>query len=345
MGLGIVQIPPEWLRAGAIIGVFSIAALVVSLLWRRIFERLVAKTRSHLDDMILEAFRNLVVWGLIVAGGYYAFLEISIAQKNTVVWGMIGKGFTLAWIALAVATLMRIFNAFSRWRIDHATAHGPEAIRDVVTRVTFVRKLLTVVVMFFAVLYALSVAGVDTSPLVAGGALGGIVIGIALQDTLSNVFAGFFLNIDRPIKIGDFIRLDTNQEGYVEDVGWRYSRVRLIGNNLLIIPNNKLSQSIITNFSLPSQAINVSVACNISYDSDLERVESIAEEVALRVQGSIDGEEGNWKPHVRFKEFGAATISMVTVLRSKEISSQNRIQHEFMKALHKAFTEADIKMH
>jgi small-conductance mechanosensitive channel len=340
--LSVITIQSEWLRAGGIFATFLIASVVISVVWNRIFSRLMAKTRSNVDDMVLEALRRLVVWGLIVAGGYFAFLEVSASQKGTIIWIMLGRGFTIAWVILVIATAIRLSSAFSLWRIDRA--NGADSIRDVTTRVHFIRKLLNAAVMVVGGLYVLTIAGVDISPIIAGGAFTGIIVGVALQDTLSNVFAGFFLNFDRPIKIGDFIRLDTDQEGYVEDIGWRYSRVRLLANNLLIIPNNKLSQSVITNYSLPNRSLSVSVPCTISHENDLDQVEAIAMEVAKQVQQSVDETDQTYQPQVRFKDFGTSSISLVTVLRSKEVGAQNRLKHQFIKDLHRAFCEAGIKL-
>jgi len=319
------SIESVWIRAGAILCSFLAVALAVSVLWRKVIEQAAKKSKTPVDDLIFSALRGLIIWGLILSGAHYAFVELSATQTKTVIWPMLGKGFTIAWIFLLVSTAMRFLNSFARWRIGHATAKEGESTRDVMTRVTFLRKVANSVIVVFGALYVLSVAGIDISPIIAGGALSGIVIGIALQDTLSNIFAGFFLNFDRPIKIGDFIRIDSNQEGYVEEVGWRYSRVRLIGNNLLIIPNNKLSQSLITNYSLLGHELSISIACTVSYDNDLEKVESVALAVANQIQNQGGDDDPSWQPQVRFREYGADSIHMVVVLRSKEVYSQNQL--------------------
>lgn len=203
---------------------------------------------------------------------------------------------------------------------------------------------MAAVVFVVGAIYILSVAGVNISPILAGGALGGLVVGIALQDTLSNVFAGFFLNVDRPVKIGDFIKIEAGQEGFVEDVGWRHTKVRLWANNLLIIPNNKLSQSVITNFSLPDSPMSVYVDCGVSYESDLEHVEAVAVRVAQHVQETTDGGDPSWQPIVRFNDFADSAITFTTSLRSKSINSRLKIHHEFIKALHVAFRNEQIEI-
>lgn len=323
--------------------VFLSAAGLASILWRKVIDVRIAKTQSPLDDMISAALKGLVIWGLILSGGHYAFLELSVTQKQTVIWTLLGKAFIIGWIYLLVTTAMKFMNSFARWRISQGPTRGNESPRDVATRLTFLRKLANALVAVFGGLYILSVAGIDISPIIAGGALSGIVIGIALQDTLSNIFAGFFLNFDRPVRIGDFIRIDNNQEGYVEEVGWRYSRIRLIGNSLLIVPNNKLSQSLITNYSLQGYALSVTISFTVGYDNDLELVEKVALDVAKQMQQTPVEAASALEPQVRFKEFLPDSIALVVVLRSTEDRVQNQLQHRFIKALQVAFRENGIK--
>ena len=77
------------------------------------------------------------------------------------------------------------------------------------------------------------------------------------------------VTIDKPVSVGDFIKLESGEEGFVEEIGWRSTKMRLWANNLVVIPNSKLSQSVITNYFLPAQEMSVYVPCGVAYDSDL----------------------------------------------------------------------------
>jgi small-conductance mechanosensitive channel len=79
--------------------------------------------------------------------------------------------------------------------------------------------------------------------------IGGLAAALALQDTLSNLFGGFHLLADQPVRIGDLIRLENGMEGVVEDIGWRSTRIRSLSKDLIVVPNAKLAQSILTNCS------------------------------------------------------------------------------------------------
>src|SRR5437868_4076581 len=82
-----------------------------------------------------------------------------------------------------------------------------------------------------------------------------IVLG--LQDTLSNLFAGVHLLADRPIRVGDYVKIGDGVEGFVLDVGWRSTRVRLLHNNIVIVPNRTVAQSVITNYDMPERRLAV----------------------------------------------------------------------------------------
>jgi len=92
-------------------------------------------------------------------------------------------------------------------------------------------------------------AGVAITPLVTALGIGGLAAALALQDTLSNLFGGFHLLVDQPVRVGDLIRLENGMEGVVEDIGWRSTRIRSLSKDLIVVPNAKLAQSILTNCS------------------------------------------------------------------------------------------------
>jgi small-conductance mechanosensitive channel len=336
--IAIIAITPEWARAGGIVATFFLFAALVALMWNRTIGRLTERTSSGLDDLLMSAVRSLVIWALVFGGIYTAVVEISVTYPQSALWTVVTKGLTIIWILLAVHTLNKISKDYAKWKIAEVADERGETRRDVATRVTFVRKVFSIIVFSIGAVLVLSLSGVNTTPLVTGGAVGGIVLGIALQDTLSNIFAGFFINIDRPVKIGDLIKIEDKHEGYVEDVGWRYTRLRLKSDNLLIIPNNKLSQSVVTNIRGVARASNVEVSCKVPLGSDLDRMASIAQEAAEQAQATESIVREDWKPKVRFSEYGETTITMVTTLRAHDDEALGRVQHEFIKALHDALT-------
>ena len=100
--------------------------------------------------------------------------------------------------------------------------------------------------------------------------VGGLAVALALQDTLGNLFAGLQIVASKQVRPGDYLLLESGQEGSVTDIAWRYTTLRTQSNNLVVVPNAKLGQSIITNFQLPDQPLSVIIEFGVAYSSDLE---------------------------------------------------------------------------
>ncbi len=201
-----------------------------------------------------------------------------------------------------------------------------------------------VVIYVTAFLVALDSLGVSVTPLVASLGVGSIAVGLALQDTLGNLFSGFYLYLDRPIAIGDWIQLDTGVEGQVVRIGWRSTHLLVGGINHLVIPNSKLSSSPITNFNLPHSEFSVVVSTGVAYDTDLNQVEEVAIQAARHVAETVPGGVPEFVPLVRMKRFGDSSIELDVIIRVKNYEFKFEAQHRLVKALKEAFDKADIEI-
>jgi small-conductance mechanosensitive channel len=329
--------------AAGVLGAFLLMMLVIRLVWVRALGPLVRRTDTELDDILLVPLRGLAVWGMLLLGLYYSLSSLEYVQQAPRVMPLLAKALSIGWIVVAIWTSLRVFNSIVRWYAGWSLRR-PEGARDISHEASLLRKATNVVVLAIGLLYVLRVAGADISPLLAGGAVGGLAIALALQDTLANLFAGFSMAIDKSVSVGDFIKLESSEEGFVEAIGWRNTRVRLWANNVVVIPNSKLSQSVITNYFLPMQEMSVYVPCGVAYGSDLDRVERVTVEVARRVMGEVEGAATGWEPVVRWKDFGDFAITFVTVLRVRDFAAQYALRSEFVKALHRRFQQEGIEI-
>ena len=205
-------------------------------------------------------------------------------------------------------------------------------------------KALSVIIFLIAIIVILGYFQVDITPMIAGVGLGAVVIGLALQSTLANFFAGVHIISDRPIRVGDFIELDKDTCGIVEDIGWRSTRIRMLTDNLLIIPNGKLSESNIINYSMPKQDFSIWVSCGVAYESDLKKVEKVSLEVAKEIQQNIQGAVKDYEPVCRYREFGDSNINFITILRIEEPMARFVVKNEFIKALKERFDKENIEI-
>ena len=127
-----------------------------------------------------------------------------------------------------------------------------------------------------------------------------MAVALALQDTLSNLFAGFYVSVAGQVRVKDYIKLNTGEEGYIEDITWRSTTIRSLGNNLIIVPNAKLAQAVVTNYYLPEKRISISVPVTVGSDSDPDRVERALLDEARKAVGEVPGLLGQPEPGVSF---------------------------------------------
>ena len=206
-----------------------------------------------------------------------------------------------------------------------------------------IKILYRVAILGFIFLIILDQLKITISPLLASLGIMGLVVSLALQDTLANFFAGISLSIDRPVRIGDYIKLDSG-EGYVTQIGWRSTRIRTLSNKNLIVPNSKVTGSAITNFYLPELEWSASVNVVVSYGSDLEKVERITVEVAQETLREVEGGVKEFQPSIRYNAFGDSGIKFTVDLRVREYVDQYLIIHEFIKRLYKRYQSEGIEI-
>lgn len=128
-------------------------------------------------------------------------------------------------------------------------------------------------IMVVGVLISLSILGISIAPILTALGVGGLAVALAIKDTLENLFAGLYLLSEGALRVGDLIRLDSGQEGVILDIGWRTTRIKTSQNNALLIPNSKLSQSLVTNFNLPEHKLGISIPVLVSCRADVDKVE------------------------------------------------------------------------
>ncbi|RYZ70659.1 MAG: mechanosensitive ion channel family protein [Proteobacteria bacterium] len=192
---------------------------------------------------------------------------------------------------------------------------------------TLLIKIARFMIFSLGTLVALGHLGVSITPILASLGVGSIAIALALQDTLGNLFSGFYLLIDQPFLVGDQVKLESGAEGKVKLVGWRSTQIELGTASLLVVPNSKLSSSMVTNYSRPIREVGLSVIVQISYDSDLARAEEIALDVATEVSQQTDYVPENHVPNVRINGFLDLGIQVSINTRAKSFEHQAMIRH------------------
>jgi small-conductance mechanosensitive channel len=184
--------------------------------------------------------------------------------------------------------------------------------------------------------------GLSIAPMLTALGVGGLAVALALQEPLANFFAGVFITLAGQIRVGDYLRLESGQEGYVVDFSWRSTRLRMLSNQLVLVPNAKLAQAIVINHHLPSPDLAVLVEVGVDYASDLGHVERVVTEVGRTVMTEVSGGVPEFEPFIRYHTFGDSSIDFTVILRGQEFTDQFLVKHEFIKRLHVRFDREGI---
>jgi len=185
----------------------------------------------------------------------------------------------------------------------------------------------------------LSSLGIPVVHFITTLGVGALAVSLALQGTLSNFFSGLNILLSKQIKIGDFVRLESGEEGFVQDITWMNTVIRRLDNNTLVIPNSRLVNSILLNY----KSLLITVSITVSYNSDLEKVEKETLKVAKEVQRSVKGADQNFESSVRYQSFGDLGVTFNVILKVVDPIYQSVLKHELIKRIKQTFYEQGIE--
>jgi small-conductance mechanosensitive channel len=208
-----------------------------------------------------------------------------------------------------------------------------------------VRTAVRGTVLLIGLLVTLDAVGVEITPLLTALGVGGLAVALALQDTLSNLFAGVHLLADKPIRVGDYVKIADTIEGYVVDVGWRSTRVRMLQHNVVIVPNKRVAESIIVNYDMPERRMALLLRVGVGYASDPDRVEAALVDEARKAAGELAGLLAEPAPSAKLiPGFGEYSLDFTLVCHVASFVDQYDVQHELRKRILRRFRAEGIEI-
>lgn len=196
-----------------------------------------------------------------------------------------------------------------------------------------VRAAVRGTILVIGLLVMLDAVGVQITPLLTALGVGGLAVALALQDTLSNLFAGVHLLADKPIRVGDYVKIADTIEGYVVDVGWRSTRVRMLQHNVVIVPNKRVAESIITNYDMPERRMAMLLPVSVAYASDPDHVERVLVDETHKAAAEVAGLLPDPAPLARLVGFGAYSLDFMLVCQIASFVDQYAVQHQLRKRI------------
>lgn len=325
--------PQAWIEPSAVFAATVLVAWLARRLLLHALDAWATRAQSRPGMILVEALRVPTLIFIAILGVHFA-IQASTLPKSVTTLGP--KILEALWIIFFTVMCMRIARDLAR----HYGAKIPGALR--VTSLT--QNLAQAVVAILGILELLKdLFGVGVAPILTALGVGGLAVALALQDTLSNLFAGFYVAVAGQVRLGDYIKLNTGEEGYVADITWRSTIIRSLNNNLIIVPNTKLAQAIVTNYNLPEKPMSASLRVDVSYDSDPDQVERLLREVADRASHEIAGMLAEPAPSAAFDPgFGESALAFTLSFQVAEFASQFAVRNELRKRIFRRFREEGI---
>ncbi len=316
---------------------FIACGVIVGWLFEAIILKRLRRWTSKLpwrgDDIIITGIRGLGFTWCALAGLYAALLNATLTPA---VFASFQRILLILAIASGTVGAARVLAGFVRLYAHHLESVLPSS--------SLFTNLTRIVVYLIGALIIFDSLGISITPILSALGIGGLAVALALQDTLANLFAGLQVLLSRQIRQGDYVKLNTGEEGYVADITWRNATLRALPNNLIVVPNAKLSSAIVTNYYLPECELAVLVDLGVSYNSDLKKVEEVTTQVAKEVMTKVQGGIPAFEPFIRYHTFGDSSVNFSVILRGSEFTDQYLIKHEFIKRLHQRYAQEGIEI-
>ncbi len=334
----------SYLRAGIVFLIVFVVLRIFMFVLSRVVPVFTKKTKTNLDDIILEKVSAPLTFLALLAGVRFALGEVNLEEslsgtiEGIILTFMILFGSVLVYYVVdALVTVgYRDFGAKVRGKVNESLLQ-------------FFHSMLVIIVITGAFLTILASWGVEIGPLLAGLGVAGIAIAFALQSTLANIFGGISMLLDRSINVGDVVELDDGASGHILKINLRSTKIQTFNNKLVIVPNGKLSESNIKNVALPGPETRVVVPFGVAYGSDVDAVKKLVLREIKKVKGFYSKEN----PAVRFLEMADSSLNFKAYfyIDSFEnlISAKDEANTLIYKALNKAgfeipFPQMDITL-
>lgn len=297
-----------------------------------------SKTKTNLDDLIISRIKKPCICLLLLLGVYTALMPLDIPVS---ILSFINEVILSLVIILFAVVFTRVADSF----IDIWGNEWAEKTRSTIDNslLPIMHKASKALFFVFCVILILKVWGVNVSSLLAGVGIASIVLGLALKDSLANIFGGMSIVMDKSVKVGDKIKLGTGEVGIVKDIGLRSTKLKTLDNDTLTIPNGILAQSVIINY-IPNdgkkrEVINFSVG----YGVNIEKVEK----VVLKSLENIEDAIYDPKPVVVFKDMGESGLNFSAIIwsvwqSSSKLKEVRGVKIEATKRIYEALNKAKI---
>ncbi len=322
-----------YFRAALEIAALWLIGWVIYRLTMPLLRRIARYTPIDWDDVVIEALGPYVPLWFALAGVPIAARRALLPEAWVGHTDRIAIFLAYFTVSLAVASILTRFVALRA---------GP--ITSKLPATTLTQNAIRIGIVIMGTVAGLGAIGIAVGPMLAALGVGSIAMALALQPTLTNLVAGFLITFARQVRIGDVIELEQGQMGTVEDISWRTLTLREPAGNLITIPNARMAEVIVRNFSLPTPDCSVMLPIGVAYNSDLAKVERVLIETANELRVADPTVLDSFDPVVRFMGFADSSVNMLLIVRATDALERVTVQSKLLRAVHLRFAAEGIEI-
>ncbi|HHE36474.1 MAG TPA: mechanosensitive ion channel family protein [Candidatus Woesearchaeota archaeon] len=293
-----------------------------------------SKTKTKLDDIIIENLEKPVIFLIILGGIYYGVNQLAFSEKahaflNNVFLVLITLSIT--WV------IINLIDSFIEFYLKPMAARTKSDLDDHL--IPIIRRLIKIILWVFVLIMLIKKFGIDISALLTGVGLGGLAFALAAKDMLSNFFGGIAILTDKPFKIGDRIKVGGN-DGWVREIGLRTTRIETLDGTQLVIPNSQIADTVVENVSR-ERARKVKITLGLEYSTPQKKMleaQKILRDIIKKNKRTDD------ECVVSFTEFADSSLNVLLIYWIKDLKKILETKNEINLAIKERFEKAGINM-
>ena len=313
----------EYLSSHGVLGntfmqyIYFVAALVIALFLAkvvfRIFKgtarRAAKKTKTELDDLIIDTIEEPIIIAIILAGAYIAMNVLTLpAKASGIINGFLKVFIMIDAIWLIARTVDKLIEKFIKPVLEETQPEMGEHFIYLTKRIT------KIIIWALGILFIISNLGYNISTIIAGLGIGGVAIALAAKDIISNMFGGVTVITDMPFKVGDRIRV-SDIDGTVMEIGIRSTKIKSLDGTQYVVPNSKMTDSVIENVS-KEKARKIKMKLGLEYSTSntkLKKAKDIIEKIIKKNKATDE------KSLVYFTGFGDFALEILVIYYIKDL--------------------------
>lgn len=347
-----IRISPLWgpLFAIGVFGSLLLLASVVSLGTRAVLNHRTdpdpLDDHVPLDILLLTTLRGPLVFFISVMGLLLGFIVLTeLTHPAFDVLDGLNEWTRRAWGILVIAAASYLASHLAYFVLDwYVKAYAARTDTNLDNAVLPpLKRVIPLIIYSIGALVALNSLGISISPILAGAGIGGLAVALAVTPTLGNFFAGTYLMAERELTKDDYIALDQGPSGYVVEVGWRSTKIRTFYNTMVIIPNSKLADTVITNFYRPDDGMFIMLTGGVSYENDLTHVRQVVVDEIQKLVDESPHAVKEYKPWFGYEKFDDSNVEFWIYYEAKNLMGSFYLKSDGIERLHARFKEEGIK--